>query len=86
MVRVEVREYPNKEWARFSLGEVFLSGDAPTKQQRAGHTILFSSRGYPDNGDFYYWSSGNRVIIVRDSSGQASELLRHYLEKYPETL
>ncbi|HEV2342351.1 MAG TPA: hypothetical protein VGS15_11180 [Candidatus Acidoferrales bacterium] len=95
VAQVGVTEYPNSDWAKYSLKDIPVPNSAITDEKyiqkvaKFGNTIIENTAWrYPDGrGDlYYYWASGQYAITVRICAPTSDDLfLQAYLEKYPSS-
>ena len=87
---VHITQYPNAEWARFDVLNS-TDGLGRTRLSRFGHTFY-------QQGLYFYWSSGDRLIQLDCKCGVPlfkgehypppviDEFLQAYFAKYPSDL
>ena len=88
-IGVSVWQYPNSDWARFSLRYASLSrmelSNPETVQtvSKLGNTILARiTNGQPE----FYWVSGNVLVSLTFTGAEPDSLLKVYLNRYPSSL
>src|SRR6185437_12041530 len=94
-VSVSVTQYPNSQWATYALKDVPIpnAGIDYAKYVQTvttlGSPILVNTawRSKTGTGDlYYYWSSGNNLVVIVFHYAENDEFIRAYLEKYPSSL
>ena len=95
VAQVAITEYPNSEWAKYSLKDIPVPNSAITNEKyiqrvaKFGNTIIENTAWrYPDGrGDlYYYWASGQYQVTVKISAPTSDDqFLQAYLEKYPSS-
>ncbi|HLJ90645.1 MAG TPA: hypothetical protein VKZ53_27810 [Candidatus Angelobacter sp.] len=88
---VIVLEYPNPEWARYSLEDRVLLAvgtlDDMETPMKFGNRVLAQSETHDGVVQTYYlWTCGNRVVILHVDADDVNEFLKIYLHKYPSYL
>lgn len=95
LVDVNVRLYPNSDWAVYATKQGFdpsLEADNPsavTTVTKFGNKVIMNTvmRDPKGGGDlFFYWASRNRFVFVRFADIEQDEFLRQYLLLYPSDL
>jgi hypothetical protein len=92
---VNVRLYPNSDWAVYATKQGFdsnLEADDPnavTTVTKFGNKVIMNTvMRYPDGGGdlFFYWASENRFVQVTFHGPEQDEFLEDYLALYPSVL
>ena len=92
---VEVRLYPNSDWAVYATKQGFNSNleandpNAVTTVTRFGNKVIMNSvMRYPNGGGdlFFYWASRNRFVQVTFHGPEQDDFLEDYLALYPSSL
>lgn len=95
VVSVSITEYPNPDWAKFSTKDVPIPNASIQYAQyiqhesQFGNAILVNSgwRTHSGTGDlYYYWASGNKLVLLIFRGPVIGEFLKEYLEKYPSSM
>jgi hypothetical protein len=92
---VNVRLYPNSDWAVYATKEginSFLQANDPsavTTVTKFGNKLIMNTlMRYPNGGGdlCFYWASGNRFVQVTFHASEEDEFLNEYLALYPSAL
>jgi hypothetical protein len=92
---VNVRLYPNSDWAVFATKEG-INGSSETEDPASvtsvtkfgNKVVMNTSMRYPNGGGdlYFYWASHNRFVQVTFHDAEEDEFLEEYLALYPSTL
>jgi len=93
MVRVNVMQFGSPEWAKYELRNVPMPNAAidyaSTRRNvsKFGNAIVMDSGWRNAGQQYYYWPSGNFIIVlVCNTSINDEEFLREYLNQHPSSL
>lgn len=87
-VDVQVQEYPNAAWAEYEIVEQGFGIDLanPARPVKFGSRLYGQAKaGDTGQNGFYIWTSENRLIILQFFSAEPDELLKAYLDKFPNS-
>lgn len=87
-----ISEFPNTDWATFQLKNgpaydnsgLFLYSTS-TRTTKFGNSVLIHTMA-SGHDLFVYWPSSNKVVVIYSAGGQAEDIVKLYLAKYPSSL
>jgi hypothetical protein len=87
-IRVEITQYPNKDWARYELRNIPRANALYEDHGEVHQLTRFAGKVYQDGPEFY-WASEDKTILLDCQVIPPHEIdlfVKAYLQKYPSSV